>query len=105
MGASSPPPSEASRRLGAAIRARRLDLDLSQDQFAEQLGLLRSRVSAIENGRIGQTRLLLEVCTALGLELLALPREDPVTASLVSAQQRLVKDVTRRTGRSGASSA
>lgn len=92
-------PDRTSVRLGAAIRARRIEVGMTQAELADLLGLARSRLGAIENGRVGQFRLLVEVSTALGLELVALPRGKPGTAPVVSEQERLFAAGRRRAPR------
>ncbi|UIK88376.1 helix-turn-helix domain-containing protein [Arthrobacter polaris] len=49
----------ATARLGASIRSRRITLGMSQVELSEQLGISRSKISAMENGRFGSARLLL----------------------------------------------
>lgn len=58
---------------------------MSQAELSEQLGLSRTKISAIENGRFGSARLLLEVADALGLDALMLPRQ--------SAEARTIRNV------------
>ncbi|RZU63615.1 helix-turn-helix domain-containing protein [Zhihengliuella halotolerans] len=74
--------SEQLRRVGASMRARRIELGLSQVEFCEQLGIDRSRISAIERGVPGRSAILAEVADALGMDLFALPREDRRAASV-----------------------
>lgn len=73
-------------RLGASIRARRISLGLSQSELSDQLGISRSKISAMENGRFGSTKLFFEVAQAMGLEIFVLPREDR-TALTIRHQQ------------------
>lgn len=42
--------SERRRRFGAAVRKRRLDLGLSQEELAERSGLHRTYISDVERG-------------------------------------------------------
>jgi len=44
-------PSDAARLVGARIRAKRLDLKLTQDQLAHQSGIDPSNLRAYESGR------------------------------------------------------
>jgi len=74
-------------RIAGAIRARRIDLGMSQEDLVAAVGVSRARLSSLENGGVHSMRILLEVCDALGLELFAFARED---ASRVTAA---VKDV------------
>lgn len=67
-------------RLGALFRQRRLEKGLSQEKFSSMLGLSRTRISAIERGVPGQSSILAEVADALGLDLVALPRESAEAA-------------------------
>jgi len=60
--------------LGRSIRQRRVDLGLSQDDIAESLGVSRTTISHIENGRPGTVATLLNVLDSLGLDLLVAPR-------------------------------
>lgn len=68
-------------RLGQALRSRRQARHLSQLQLAERVARSRARISEMEsdllNGRPSKDRLglLLEVCDALGLELVLVPRD------------------------------
>lgn len=68
--------SPTSRRLGAAIRKRRLENAMTQEELSSALSISRPVLSALENGAMGQTRLLIEAAEAIGLEIFALPRED-----------------------------
>lgn len=82
--------------LGAALRARRLELGMTQQDLADELGLSRQRVSALETGQIGQARLLFEAAEALGLDLVALPRGREGSAALVRRQHDLLNSAARR---------
>lgn len=56
--------------LGNAIRARRLALNLRQEDVAAQSGVSIPTVSAIENGKpTAQIGLILQICRDLGLHL------------------------------------
>jgi transcriptional regulator with XRE-family HTH domain len=65
--------------LGHAVRRRRVQLGLSQEQFAEKVGLHRTYIGSIERGeRNVSLANLVRVAGALGLrtsELLALTEE------------------------------
>lgn len=56
------------KRLGAAIRARREALELSQDRFADAIGMHRAQYSAIDRGEVNVTYLTL-VRIAAGLDV------------------------------------
>jgi transcriptional regulator with XRE-family HTH domain len=61
---------ETTGALGAAIRARRTDLDLTQQQLADRAGIAVHSVHTIERGNGNPTfRALLSCLAALGLEL------------------------------------
>jgi len=60
--------------LSRTIRQRRVELGLSQDDLAQALGVSRTTISQIENGRPGTVALLLNVLDSLGLDLLVAPR-------------------------------
>ncbi|WP_461636014.1 helix-turn-helix domain-containing protein [Glutamicibacter soli] len=61
--------------LAQSIRHRRIELGYSQEELSEQLGISRKQISSMENGRFGTLAILGEVLEALGLELMAAPRE------------------------------
>ena len=79
----------AATRLGASIRSRRIALGMSQEDLSEQLGISRSKISAMENGRFGNTRLLFEVSGAIGLEIFMLPRNDRTAREILLAQDEM----------------
>ena len=68
-------------RLGTALRQARLSRGLSQAQVADRVGRATPRISELESDLLhdksGRDRLALlaDVCDALGLALLAVPRE------------------------------
>ncbi|MDJ0312711.1 helix-turn-helix transcriptional regulator [Arthrobacter sp. H35-D1] len=77
----------ATARLGASIRSRRITLGMSQVELSEQLGISRSKISAMENGRFGSARLLFEVTEAIGLDIFMLPREDRNAREILQVQE------------------
>ncbi|UIK88446.1 helix-turn-helix domain-containing protein [Arthrobacter polaris] len=89
-------PSLAALRLGAAIRERRKSLGVTQAELMERTGISRSNISAMENGRLGHARLLMEVTSALGMDLLAVPRDDSR-----GRQIRLEQDLSRSQPQAG----
>lgn len=68
-------------RIGTALRNRRIALGHTQEDLSALTGIDRTRLSAIERGIPGRSTLLTEVADALGMDLLALPREDRRAAS------------------------
>lgn len=88
--------SENTRALGAVLRARRIDLGMTQQDLAEELGLPRMRISALETGKFGQARLLFEVATALGLDLVAVPRGEAGSAAIVKRQHDALQSGPKR---------
>jgi len=84
------------RRIGDALRARRIELGLTQEDLATQLGINRTTLSALETGRTGQTRLLFDVATSLGLELIALPRESRQTRILLNESSNRASGARQR---------
>lgn len=85
------------QRIGVALRARRIELGLSQEELSDTTGLDRKRISNIERGVPGRSSILTEVANALGMDLVALPREDPRAASARYEADNY--DATRRRGR------
>jgi len=65
---------EAIERLGAQIRRRRQELDLTQTQVADRLGISRSQLSRLESGRSVTLHTLFDVAFDLGLDIIAVPR-------------------------------
>jgi transcriptional regulator with XRE-family HTH domain len=62
------PVSDASKEFGARVRARRAELHLSQEQFADVAGIHWSYVGQIERGQRNLTlRLILKI--AVGLQI------------------------------------
>lgn len=82
------------RRLGASIRRRRISLGMTQEELSEQLGISRSKISGMENGRFGSTKLLFEVAEAIGLDIFMLPRENR-TAREIRLEQENLQDATK----------
>ena len=64
-----------SKQMGAAIRRRRRILKLSQQELGAEVRLRQATISALEDGAPGtRMRTLLEVMTALGLEIVVRER-------------------------------
>jgi len=68
--------SKTTKLLGAAVRKRRLELELSQEGLAHECGLHRTYIGSIERGErnISLENIVL-VATALGLRASALMKE------------------------------
>ena len=79
----------ATARVGASLRARRIRLGLSQAELSDQLGISRTRISAMENGVFGSARILFEVSAAIGLDIFLLPRDERVTREIRHNQESL----------------
>jgi HTH-type transcriptional regulator/antitoxin HipB len=64
-----------SPQLGAALRRRRKQASLSQEELADKVKLRQATISRLESGDTG-TKLgtLLDVVAALGLEIVVRPR-------------------------------
>jgi transcriptional regulator with XRE-family HTH domain len=61
------------QRFGKAVRQRRRELDLSQEQLAEQAGLHRTYISNLERGELNPSLETIEkLANALGLSIPAL---------------------------------
>ena len=66
-------PKEINRNLGQAVRERRTDIDLTQGELAERIGMSRASVANIEAGEQAvSVAVLLALATALGLPAEAL---------------------------------
>lgn len=64
-----------SKQMGAAIRRRRRILEFSQQELGAEVRLQQATISALENGAPGtRMRTLLDVMTALGLEIVVRER-------------------------------
>lgn len=79
--------------LGKAVRSARKQAKLTQTDVAEQLGMSRATLSALENGTVSEVgiRKVMAICALLGLELNAQPRQTkrPTLHTLVKeADQR-----------------
>lgn len=90
------PSTPATGRVGASLRARRISLGLTQAELSDQLGISRTKISAMENGRFASARLLFEVSEAIGLDFFLLPREERMTHS-IRQQQEALQDTTSGT--------
>lgn len=63
------------KQLGAAIRRRRRQLELSQAALGSRANLRQATISALESGEPGtELRTLVDVLAALGLELVVQER-------------------------------
>lgn len=94
-----PPSNLTAQRIAAAVRARRLELGLRQSDLAEAIGMATSQISNIERAVPGHVRTLVEVCDALGLTLLALPRESSDAARITHALDSAIEGSRRRAPR------
>jgi HTH-type transcriptional regulator / antitoxin HipB len=69
-----------SKQIGEALRRERRRIKMSQLDLANKTNLRQSTISSVENGDPGaQLRTLLEIITALDLELLIRPRSEAPT--------------------------
>ncbi|NKY39655.1 helix-turn-helix domain-containing protein [Cellulomonas septica] len=72
-------------RIAQALRERRSDLGLSQEDLAAQLGITQAYVSKLETAEATtQLRRLVAVLGAVGLDLVALPRAHPAARQVRS---------------------
>ena len=63
-------------KVGAAMRNRRQSLELSQEAFADKIGMHRTYYSALERGEINLTlKTLRRVCSGLGIQVWELLRD------------------------------
>lgn len=68
---------ETDIKIRKAIRHRMVDLELNQAQLAERMQISKQNVNAIFLGRRGLlSKSLLEVLDTLGLELVAVPKQE-----------------------------
>lgn len=74
-------------RVGASLRARRISLGFSQAELSDQLGISRTRISAMENGVFGSARLLFEVSAAIGLDVFLLARNERAACEIRHSQE------------------
>jgi len=77
-------------RIGETLRNARRTAGRSQAELASQLGMSRATISGIENGTINEigVRKLLALCAALGLELIAAPKNRRPTLQELREEQR-----------------
>ncbi|WP_405166331.1 helix-turn-helix domain-containing protein [Nocardia sp. NBC_01499] len=81
-------------QLGAALRKARIDAGLTQDQLGELAGVSRQLVSRAETGSPrGEIGRVIQVVSALGLQLVAVPMSRRTTAS---RDQQAIQDVFAR---------
>lgn len=62
------------KQLGAAVRRRRRQTGLSQTELGSKTGLRQATISALENGDAGTLRTLMDVLSALDLEIVVRER-------------------------------
>lgn len=79
--------------LGRALRQRRIELGLTQDEIAEGLGISRTTVSKVERGQGVQMSIWLEVAGAVGLDVLLSPRHSREAAPLREQLEDTLKEV------------
>jgi transcriptional regulator with XRE-family HTH domain len=66
-------------RLGAAMRSRRQRLEVSQEAFADQIGMHRTYYSALERGEINLTlKTLRRICAGLDIPVWELLKDADV---------------------------
>lgn len=79
---------EYSRMIGAVLRARRIEVGLTQTQLGERLDVSQSYVNRMEGGRINMTvGQLGRVCESLGATLrvrLDVPEDDPLLERMLA---------------------
>lgn len=89
------------RQIGARIRQRRSEIDMTQDELAEAVGLLRTSIANMESGRQrAPVHVLYNVCSALGTEIEALLPSAQEISEQQMVQVRIdgvVKEVPPRT--------
>lgn len=101
MGERAQPTDDAGRRtlrfIASALRQRRADLGMTQEDLADAIGVDRQYIVGLESGRsVQQLDRLIAALNGLGLELVVVPRAHPL------AQRMLVETPTapRRVDRS-----
>ncbi len=68
-----------SERVGQSLRKRRESLELTQEGFADKIGMHRAYYSALERGESNLTlRTLRRVCTGLGAKMWEILRDADV---------------------------
>jgi HTH-type transcriptional regulator/antitoxin HipB len=66
-----------SKQIGEALRRERRRIKMSQSVLSDKTNLRQQTISSVENGDPGtQLRTILEIITALDLELLIRPRSE-----------------------------
>lgn len=72
--------------IGGALKQRRKELGLSQDQLAQRAGVTQTQISGLERGANARTATTIAVLRALGLEMVFTPRELlPAVRALIDA--------------------
>lgn len=84
-------PSEIDQHVGRRVRARRIALEISQEQLADQLGLSFQQVQKYEKGinRIGASRLF-EISRVLGVSIQYFFDEVDMPAELEAANKAIL---------------
>src|SRR5690606_14626563 len=86
--------------LGATLRKQRIDLGLSQEDVADQLGISRNTISAIEDGKRRHANILLESMSVLGCDLLIAPRHSAETNAIRNNMAHIAHSIRHRGKRS-----
>jgi transcriptional regulator with XRE-family HTH domain len=82
------------QRINQAIRARRLELGLSQIEAARRSGIQQRQVSLFERGGDVTLSTLLKLAQALDMELVPVPREDAARLeSLINAKRESILSI------------
>jgi transcriptional regulator with XRE-family HTH domain len=82
------------QRINQTIRARRLELGLSQIEAARRSGIQQRQVSLFERGGDVTLSTLLKLAQALDMELVPVPREDAARLeSLINAKRESILSI------------
>jgi transcriptional regulator with XRE-family HTH domain len=85
------------QRIAAAMRRRRAELGMTQNDLAEVIGLDRQYVTGLESGRaVRQLERLVTALNGLGLELVVVPRGHPLANEQRTADAPVPRRVDHR---------